>query len=125
MPDYIPVDRSARCQIRTTRVLVPSQQSAQGPTPVAVPARPLPGRRWLRILNHGVAFATPGLDHFVVVGGADVRWTTSSTSTIWGHGLDRLESIDLPIEDSVAVYCVATPDLPAGEFIDLRTIELA
>lgn len=125
MPDYIPVDRSARCQIRTARTLVPSQKSAQGTTPVAVPSRPLPGRRWLRILNHGLDGDPTRNGVFVVIGGPDVRWTSASPQTICGYGLERLECIDLAIEAPTTVYCVADPGLDDGEFIDLRTIELA
>lgn len=124
MAGSIRIDRAARCGIRTGRTLVPSQHSAQGSTPVKIPAKALPGRRWLRVLNRGLA-SNPTRNGYVVIGGPDVRWPSPGAITVWGYGLGRLESVDLPIDDGVEVFCVADPAIPDGESVDLRTIELA
>lgn len=123
MTEYLRIDTSFSCRIRTGRTLIASQADVSGPQPV--PARPMPGRRWLRIFNHGLVDVTPIQDAFVVVGDQSIRWNSTTPFDWSGYGLQLLEFVDLAVDETVPVYAMADVLLQTGARVDLRTIELS
>lgn len=107
----IKVDGSFDCAIRTAATIV------HGTGSHPVPVRAMPGRRWIRILNIGRVEGGQRINVKVVIGDADVAM---AASTAQGLGLNIDEFIDLPFDDSIALFAIAEPN----ETTELRTIEL-
>jgi len=111
----IQIDASFDCAMRVTSTLI---TAGPGGPPQAVPARPMPGRRWLRIMNNGRIVAGQRADVQVMIGNQDIAFV----NPIEGFGLEIDEFIDLPFDDSIAVYAIV--NVTDNETADLRTIEL-
>lgn len=111
----IQIDASFDCAMRATSTLI---TAGPGGPPQPVPARPMPGRRWLRIMNNGRIVDGQRVDVQVMIGNQDV----SFVPPIEGFGIEIDEFIDLPFDDSIIVYAVV--NLAETPTADLRTIEL-
>ncbi len=111
----IQVDASFDCAMRATSTLI---TAGPGGPPQPVPARPMPGRRWLRIMNNGRIVDGQRVDVQVMIGNQDVTFVPP----IEGFGIEIDEFIDLPFDDSIIVYAVV--NLAETPTADLRTIEL-
>ena len=118
MARRIRVDSSFSCRIRTASTRVTARGGVDPPQPV--PATPMPGRKVLRIMNYGV-FASPGQNIQLVIGDQGVRWEAGGP--IEGFGLELYESVEIPVDDGVAVFALLDPGTLADA--DLRTFELA
>lgn len=111
----IRVDSSFNCAIRTTSTIV---TTGPGGPPQPVPARAMPGRRWLRIMNNGRLVDSERTDVQVLIGNRDVTFNIP----IKGFGLELDECIDLPFDDSIIVYAIV--NITDDETAALRTIEI-
>lgn len=111
----IQIDASFDCAMRATSTLI---TAGPGGPPQPVPAQPMPGRRWLRIMNNGRIVDGQRVDVQVMIGNLDVTFV----NPIEGFGLEIDEFIDLPFDDSTIVYAIV--NVTSDQTADLRTIEL-
>ena len=111
----VKVDASFGCALRATSTLI---TAGPGGPPQPVPARPMPGRRWLRIMNNGRIVDGQRADVQVMIGNQDITFV----NPIQGFGIEIDEYIDLPFDDTIVVYAVV--NVAGDETADLRTIEL-
>lgn len=83
----------------------------------------MPGRKLLMIINNKLPTGDDMGNTRVAIGERDVFHTGT---TLQGFGLEKYESIRLPVDDSIIVYAVQDNDTQGNEGdADLRTIELA
>lgn len=116
------------CLVRTTQVQVPTQGTG---APVQLPSNPLPGRKLLVIMNNDTrdtALDDPGNTR-VLVGDSDVMadGMSGSTKGYRGYGLEKFESIALPVDDTTTIYAIRdnNPVRNRGELCDVRIMEIA
>lgn len=121
MPKYLKIDTSYRCALRTTRKILLSQAVVSGPQLLL--EKPLPNRQLLRIFNNGLASGFGSPDVLVVVGDVRIRWPT--LTDFFGYGMQRLEFVDLPIDENIAVYGLLDPTRASTDAADLRLVEFS